>query len=139
MSATGRAALKAFFETNDIPTQAQYVDLIDSFLNETDDHYLVGGEDTITAHAGGGQADAYQLTKRVNRVTVCANVNDSVKLPAAQSSLFITIRNTGAQICAVYPFLGDEINELGVNAATFIAVNSFRTLSCMDGDTWLFS
>lgn len=40
MGQLGRAALKAFFETGDIPTEAEFIDLIDSFLNLTDD---VGG------------------------------------------------------------------------------------------------
>lgn len=37
MGQIGRTALKAFFETGDIPTEAQFIDLIDSLLNFTDD------------------------------------------------------------------------------------------------------
>ncbi len=37
MGQIGRVALKAFFETGDIPTEAQFIDLIDSLLNFTDD------------------------------------------------------------------------------------------------------
>jgi len=37
MSAEGRTALKAYFETGDKPTQAQFENLIDSFVNKTDD------------------------------------------------------------------------------------------------------
>ena len=37
MGQIGRVALKTFFETGDIPTEAQFIDLIDSLLNLTDD------------------------------------------------------------------------------------------------------
>lgn len=44
MAETTRTALKAFFETNDKPTQSQFADLIDSFQNILDD----GAEYTFT-------------------------------------------------------------------------------------------
>lgn len=37
MANEGRAALKAYFQTGDIPTQAQFENLIDSMVNKTDD------------------------------------------------------------------------------------------------------
>ena len=37
MSAIGRAALKAYFESGDTPTEAQFIDLIDSLFNLTND------------------------------------------------------------------------------------------------------
>ncbi len=37
MGQIGRAALKAYFETGDIPTEAQFIDLMDSIFNFTDD------------------------------------------------------------------------------------------------------
>lgn len=37
MGQISRTALKAFFETNDQPTEAQFIDFIDSCLNLTDD------------------------------------------------------------------------------------------------------
>ena len=40
MSRETRATLKAFFETGDKPTQAQFVDLIDSSLNFESDPTL---------------------------------------------------------------------------------------------------
>lgn len=40
MGQLNRAALKAFFETGDKPTQAQFSDFIDSVLNYIDDTYL---------------------------------------------------------------------------------------------------
>ncbi len=47
MGAITRAALKAFFETNDIPTESQYADFIDSCQNITDDGLALIGSGTI--------------------------------------------------------------------------------------------
>jgi hypothetical protein len=38
MAVVSRATLKSYFETNDTPTQAQFVDLIDSCFNLNDDN-----------------------------------------------------------------------------------------------------
>lgn len=48
MAQLGRAALEAFFETNDFPTQSEFADLIDSFLNFTDDGSQILETDNIT-------------------------------------------------------------------------------------------
>jgi len=37
MAQQGRTTLKTYFETGDKPTEAQFIDLIDSFYNFTDD------------------------------------------------------------------------------------------------------
>ena len=37
MGQIGRTALKTYFETGDKPTEAEFIDLIDSFFNFTDD------------------------------------------------------------------------------------------------------
>lgn len=73
--------------------------------------------DSITAHSGGGQADAVQLMTAINRISTCANAGDSVKLPVNPSSIGITlyIRNDGANSCNVYPATGYTINSLGAN------------------------
>ena len=41
MSQKTRSQLKAYLETNDVPTQAQYSDVIDSVPNLTDDNYTL--------------------------------------------------------------------------------------------------
>ncbi len=49
MSQVTRAALKAYFETGDTPTELQYIDLIDSLLNIIDNaNYSFDGQ----AHGG---------------------------------------------------------------------------------------
>lgn len=62
-------------------------------------------EAAITAHAGGGAASAYQLTKQYNQISVCAAAGDSVMLPAiALTSLTrIWVRNDGLYAADVFP------------------------------------
>ncbi len=80
-------------------------------------------EETITAHAGGGQANAYKITAIASRVSVCATGNDSVSLPP--SNLWVggiyTIINDGAANLAVYPGNAtDNIDGVGVNTAVVV-------------------
>lgn len=68
MAKRNRAALKAFFETNDVPTEEQFGDLIDSILNSTDDAIVHFGEG-LPADALGTDGDGYwDLTnKKIHR------------------------------------------------------------------------
>ncbi len=47
-----RTVLKSFFETGDTPTEAQFVNLIDSLVHEVDDSSLVGVWNDATGRAG---------------------------------------------------------------------------------------
>lgn len=67
----------------------------------------------ITANPGGGQANAYPLTKGINRIAVVAAAGDSVKLPAA------TVQNLG-QLTSMVVVINDTANSAQVfpSAAT---------------------
>ena len=129
MSEKTRAELEAYFETDDTPSSAQFTDVFDSFINIQDDNYLVGGDPAITAYAGGGQANAYQLTKLVNGVTTVATGGDSVKCPAIAAGRFFAIVNAGANSLDLFPQSGEQIYGQAVDAAQAIAV----------GEKWLFA
>lgn len=65
MAVVNKTTLKGYFETGDIPTQAQFEDLIDS-LTHVDDSIVVGGEYEDDASAGiGGVSigDYYRLSQ----------------------------------------------------------------------------
>lgn len=48
-----RTTLKGFFETDDLPTEAQFADLIDSFWNLSDDRLLsLSAAETVTLNVG---------------------------------------------------------------------------------------
>lgn len=64
----------------------------------------------ITAHAGGGQANATQLIDGINNVTVVATNGDSVKLPLSQAGMTVVVMNSGANTLQVYGAGTDTIN-----------------------------
>jgi len=75
---------------------------------------LSGGvEDTITAHAGGTQAAAYQLTKSVSRVTVVATAADSVRLKTMVAGEICVVINSDST---------DSMQVFGAGTATINGV-----------------
>jgi len=82
---------------------------------------------TITAFSGGGQGSATLLTKDQNFVTTVAATNDSVKLPVAKGGGDrLLIFNLGANILAVFPNTGGEIDAEGANNSVTIAAGSSK-------------
>lgn len=92
--------------------------------------------DTITAHAGGGQALATALTTTFNRVTTVTTAGDSVVLPAAARGLTVVVYNDGANPLAVFPAGTDSINDLAASAAMTQLVNSVFTFACSSAGLW---
>lgn len=138
MGTQTRTVLKTYTETGDIPTEAQFTDIIDSCVNINDDGILVSGEDAIVAFAGGGQANATQLTKKVNHVTVVAAPNDSTKLPVGVPGMSLMFWNDGVNICDIYPAAGGEILNLGVNNPANINPNNNIILGCYAANQWMY-
>lgn len=81
-------------------------------------------EDSITAKAGGGQTNAYQLSARVNRISVCASANDSVKLPNTSTTVggIVWVINDGAQNLTVFSFSVATID--GIAGAIGVVVSA---------------
>jgi hypothetical protein len=93
--------------------------------------------DTLTAHAGGGQGSALALTSVINRVTNVATAGDSVKLPASQSGMTITVINAAAaNSMNVFPASGEAINALGANVAFAVAANKTAYFTCATAGQW---
>lgn len=136
MTVQNRATLKSYFETGDFPTQAQFEDLIDSMPNIVDNDVLLESDPTITAHAGGGQANAYQLTKLVNNVSVCASPNDSVKVPASGAGAFFFISNATANTVQIFPQSGGSIDALGANNPFNLATGKKAVFATVGGNIW---
>lgn len=83
-------------------------------------HTVVSGLTASTTQTQGQQP----LTKDVNEISVCANANDTVTLPAATAySRTITIINNGANTLQIFPASGDNLGA-GVNTATTLASGS---------------
>lgn len=90
----------------------------------------------ITAFAGGGQANATQLSATYNRVTTVATIADSVKLPVALAGMRMVVFNTAANSLNVFPATGGFINALAVNTALAVAGTKSTEFVCMVDGTW---
>lgn len=85
-------------------------------------------EDTITATAGGGQANAFQLSANTSRVSVCVTNADSVKLPDVSkfSGGSLTIINDGAANLSVFPKETTVVQIDAAGVATAVTITAGR-------------
>lgn len=99
---------------------------------------LEGGDAAtgITAFAGGGQGSATALAAEFNNVTTVASAYDSVKLPTCSSGARYVVKNSGANILSVFPFLADSINALAVNLSIDIPVGGEMTFRGISATVW---
>lgn len=77
------------------------------------------GQDSVAAHAGGGQASATAVWATVNNVTIVTTAGDSVKLPPAFGGEQIVLTDSGANAMQVFGTGSDTIN--GAAAATGVS------------------
>lgn len=97
---------------------------------------VVGSQNAITAHSGGGQANAVQLSAQINRVTVVAVAADSVKLPSAKAGVWVVVINDGANSLNIFPATGEQIDALGANAAYALAAGKRVAMYCAVNGEW---
>lgn len=90
----------------------------------------------LTAHAGGGQANALPLTTTINRVDTVATTADSVLLPNSVPGAFLVVNNSGANSMNVFPQSGDLINALSANAAYAVAAAKTVIFVCALAGKW---
>lgn len=95
--------------------------------------------DNLTAHAGGGQANATLLPADYNRVTVVSSAGDSCKLPASQAGMEICVTNADDNNSMdVFPQSGDSIGEVA-NAASAVASGATKYFHCPAVGSWYVS
>lgn len=82
-------------------------------------------EDAITATAGGNQATARALLATINRLSVVATNNDSVKLPPGQVGMSVLIINDGAATAQVFGSGSDTIDAVAT-ATGVVLTNAKR-------------
>ncbi len=84
-------------------------------------------ESGITAAAGGGQTNAYQLSAEYNIVVTVGTAADSVKLPELSASLIgkrcVVANNHATLAIAIFPFLGQDAST-GTNTTVPLAALS---------------
>lgn len=97
---------------------------------------VYSGQTSITAHAGGGQANAVALTKEYSVVTTVASNNDSVKLPTAALGSHFVVFNEGANSLDVYPATGGAINAAGTNNPINLAAGAWGEFFGISSTAW---
>lgn len=109
------------------------------FYNDstTENYPLLTSSAGITADVGSAQGGS-PLTSKFNRVSVCANVGDSLTMPDAGEGREVIIVNDGANACDVFPASGDRLDSAATDVAvslaaggriTYIAYNTARWVS----------
>lgn len=93
--------------------------------------------DALTAHAGGGQASALQLTTVLNRITIVGSAGDSVKLPVSSPGMSIVVINAAAaNSMNVYAQTGDTIDAIAANSPRAVVANKSATFYCTVAGAW---
>lgn len=94
--------------------------------------------DNITAHAGGGKANATPLNAKfdVHRLSVCATAADSALLPPAEPGRAVVVINDGAAAAQLFGKGTDTID--GVVTATGVPLtNAKRCIYyCLTAGAW---
>lgn len=93
-------------------------------------------DNSLTAAAGGGQANAFALNYRNSRFTTVATIADSAVLPQAVVGMCLSVVNAAANSMNVFPYSGDAINALGANAAFALAGGKTADFYCSNAGQW---
>ncbi len=101
----------------------------------TEEEVNLGSTSSITAFAGGGQANATSLSTKWNEVTTCGNDYDSVKLPAMKIGSKVVVFNNTSNILSVYPVSGESISavtnyQFNIAAGGVMSFESHKTGLC---------
>ena len=92
--------------------------------------------DGLTAHAGGGQASALQLTSEINRITTVGTAGDSVRLPASFVGADVMIINHGTLPIQVYGAGTDTIDDVATATGVSQMANSTVLYFCTTAGAW---
>jgi hypothetical protein len=95
-------------------------------------------QNNITAHAGGGQANAVPLTAMACFVTAAATAGDSVVLPQAVPGMEISlvVQNVTAATINAFPNGTDTINGGGGGSSVTAAKNFITMFYCGIAGQW---
>lgn len=102
------------------------------------DFILESSQDNITATAGGGQANAFQINSQTARVSVVATAGDSIQLPPSAAGLELLIINHGANAMQVFGNLaaGDVVDDQAAATGVSQMSNSLVIYSCATAGKW---
>lgn len=94
-------------------------------------------QDSLVAHAGGGQALAFQIgNTEMTRVGTVATAGDSIMLPPAQPGIGLLIVNHGANSMQVFGQPSDTINDVASATGVPQMQNSAVFYFCFTAGAW---
>lgn len=90
---------------------------------------LIGSAGNVTAHSGGGKANATPIVNVKTQIKTCAADNDSVLLPPGYPGLEVTLFNSTAHSAQVFGAGLDTINSVvtGTGVAQAAGVSAIYT------------
>lgn len=101
----------------------------------TDTKYLTTALAGITASTTQTQGQQL-LADDINEVSMVANPNDVVTLPAAETGRTVFVKNSGANTLQVFPSSGDAIDGAVVDASRTIPAGTANAYRAQDNTTW---
>jgi phosphotransferase system IIB component len=111
--------------------------LIDpTILNSLLCNPLFSNQDGITANAGGGQTNAYQITATISRIGIVATNADSVKLPASKNGAMYILVNNSSNAMQVFGHDTATINNAAFSTGISQAANTTTLYICPVKGTW---
>ena len=100
------------------------------------DFLLESSQDGITATAGGGRNNAYQIVSQTSRITTVATLADSVMLPSATPGLELIIINHGLNAMQVFGNGSDQIDDQSVSLGVSQMSFSMVIFTCVTAGNW---
>jgi hypothetical protein len=92
--------------------------------------------DNITAHAGGGQTSATQLTTELNKVTTVTTAGDSIKLPVSAPGLTVVVINKTLNSMQVFGTGTDTIDDSPTATGVSQMQGSVVIYACTTAGAW---
>lgn len=110
-------------------------------VNTTGGALIEGGlcqltETGITAHAGGTQAAAFQLTTYRSQISTCATAADSVRLKPAIVGASVVVRNDGANAAQLFGYGTDTLDAAATATGISLAAAATYRAECFVAGAW---
>ena len=100
------------------------------------DFILESSQDGITATAGGGRNNSYQIVSQTSRISTVATLGDSVMLPSATPGLELIVINHGLNAMQVFGNNVDQIDDQPSTAGVSQMSNSMVIFTCVTAGSW---